>query len=54
MLKVNVIFTKHHSGDQIKKNEIGRARDAYWRREGCIQCFGGETGEKEITWKAYV
>jgi len=50
VIKANVIITKHHSGDQIKKNEIGRTRGACRRQEGCIQCFGGETGEKEITY----
>jgi len=31
------------SGDQIEKNEMGRACSAYGGEERCIQGFGGET-----------
>jgi len=30
-------------GDQIKKNEMGRACDTYGRQKRCTQDFGGET-----------
>jgi len=30
-------------GDEIKKNEIGRAYRAYGGGERCVQDFGGET-----------
>jgi hypothetical protein len=34
---------KYYSGDQIKKNEMGRACGTYGRQERCIQGFGGKT-----------
>ena len=36
-------LTKYYSGDQIEKNEMGRACIMYGDQERCIQCFGGET-----------
>jgi hypothetical protein len=33
------LLTKYYSGDQIKKNEIGRAFGTYGRHERCIQGF---------------
>jgi len=33
---------KYYSADQVKKNEIGRARGTYGRQESCIEGFGGE------------
>jgi hypothetical protein len=33
----------HHSGDQIKKNEVGGACSTYGGGERCVQGFGGET-----------
>jgi len=30
-------------GDQIKKNEMGRACDNYGAEEGCLEGFGGRT-----------
>jgi hypothetical protein len=33
-------------GDQIKKNEMGRACGMYWGEEMCIQDFGGKPEEK--------
>ena len=41
------ILTKHYSGDQIEKNEIGGSLSTYGGEERCIQGFGGETLEKE-------
>jgi hypothetical protein len=40
-----MICTSHqcHSGDQIKKNEMGRACGIYGRRERCIQGFAEES-----------
>jgi len=45
-----MICTPHqrYLGDQIKKNEIGKACSAYGVEEG-IQGFGGETWGKETT-----
>jgi hypothetical protein len=37
------IFSTHPSGDQIEKNEMGRACSAYGGEEKRIQGFGGET-----------
>jgi hypothetical protein len=34
---------KYYSGDQIKKNEVGRACSTYGGGERCLQDFGGET-----------
>ena len=39
----SVLLTQHYSGDQIQKNEMGRACGTYGRQEMCIQGFGGET-----------
>jgi hypothetical protein len=36
-------ITRYHSGDEIKKNEVGGACSTYGGREKCIQDFGGET-----------
>jgi hypothetical protein len=49
----SVLLTKYHLGDKIKHIGIGRACDMYRGEERCIQGFGGETREKEITWKTY-
>jgi hypothetical protein len=38
----SVLHTKCHSGDQIKKTEMGRARSTYKREKWCIQGSGGE------------
>jgi hypothetical protein len=46
-----IILTKYYSGDKIKEDEMGRTCSAYGRGERCIQRFGGETREKESTWK---
>jgi hypothetical protein len=37
------IHHQNYSGDQIKKNEVGRACSTYGGEERCIQDFGGET-----------
>ena len=42
-----VLFTKYYSGDQIKKNEMGRACGTCDRQERGVQGFGGKTGEKK-------
>jgi hypothetical protein len=39
----SVQYTKYHSGDQIKKIEMGRACNTYWGEKLCIQDLGGET-----------
>jgi hypothetical protein len=39
-------LTKNHSGDQIKKNEMGKACGMYGRQERCIQGFGGRPERK--------
>jgi hypothetical protein len=38
-----VLFTKHYSGDQIKKNDLGRVCSMYGGEKRCIQGLGGET-----------
>jgi hypothetical protein len=38
-----VLLTKYYSGDQVKKNEMGRACSTYGGKERCIQDFGVET-----------
>jgi hypothetical protein len=42
---------KYYSGDQIKKNELGRACNTYGGKERYIQGFDGETSGKEMPWK---
>jgi len=37
-----MIITKYYSGDQIKKNEMDRARSAYGGEERYIEGFGRE------------
>jgi hypothetical protein len=39
----SVLLTKYHSGDQVKKAEMGRTCGAYGGEEICIQGFGEET-----------
>ena len=41
-----MLITKHYSGDQIEKNEMGGACSMYGGEERCIQGFGGETEGK--------
>jgi hypothetical protein len=43
----SVLFNKYYSGDQIKKNEMGRARDTCERQEMGVQGFGGKTRGKK-------
>ena len=38
----SVHLTKYYSGDQIKKTEMGRARNTYGVEERCTQGCGGE------------
>jgi len=38
----SVLLTKYYSGDQIKKNKMGRACSMYGGEERCIKGFGGE------------
>jgi len=40
---MNVFLTKYYSGDQIKKNEMGRGYSTYGEQKSCIQGFGEET-----------
>jgi hypothetical protein len=47
----SVLLTKYYSGDQIKKNKIGRACSKYRGEERYIQGFGRKTYGKEATWK---
>jgi hypothetical protein len=44
-------FTPMNSGDEIAKNEMDVECSTYWRKERCIQGFGGETWGKETTCK---
>jgi hypothetical protein len=39
----SVLLTKYHSGDQVKKTEMGRTCGTYGGEERCIQGFSGET-----------
>jgi len=41
----SLVLTKYYSGDQIEKNEVGGACNAFGEEERCIQSFGGETLE---------
>jgi hypothetical protein len=44
MMSLNIcIPTKYYLGDQIEKNEMGRACSAYGGKETRIQGFGGKT-----------
>jgi len=38
-----VVFIKYYSGDQNKKNEMGKAYGSYGGEELCIQGYGGKT-----------
>jgi hypothetical protein len=41
---IGLLFhSKYHSGDQVKKTEMGRACGTYGGEERCIQGFSGET-----------
>jgi hypothetical protein len=40
-----------HSGNKLKKNEMGGACSMYGGEERCIQGVRGETGRKETTLK---
>jgi hypothetical protein len=52
-LQVDILVTlyKYHSGDQVKKTEMGRTCGTYGGEERCMQGFSGETWGKETTWK---
>jgi hypothetical protein len=39
----SVLLTRCHSGDQVKKTEMGRTCSMYGGNERCIQGFSGET-----------
>jgi hypothetical protein len=39
----SVLLTKYHSGDQVKKTEMGRTCGTYEGEERYIQSFSGET-----------
>ena len=39
----SVLLTGYHSGDQVKKTEMGRSCITNGREERCIQGFSGET-----------
>ena len=45
------LYCSANSSDHINKNEMGGACVKYEGQERCIQIFGGETWEKETTWK---
>jgi hypothetical protein len=36
-------LTKYHSGDEVKKTEMGRTCGTYGGEQRCIQGFSGET-----------
>ena len=46
-----VLLTQYCSDNQIEKNDMGGACSTYGGEERLIQDFGGETLEKETTWK---
>jgi hypothetical protein len=46
-----VYLTKYHSGDQIKKNEMGGTCGTYGGQERCIQGFGGGDLMEGTSWK---
>jgi hypothetical protein len=37
-----VLLTRYHSGDQVKKTEMGRTCSTFGLEERCIQGFTGE------------
>jgi hypothetical protein len=41
--KIGRFLTKYHSGDEVKKTEMGRTCGTYGGEERCIQGFSGET-----------
>jgi hypothetical protein len=47
-------LTKYHSGDQVKKTDMGRACSTCGGEERCPDGFSGETLGKETTWKTQV
>jgi len=38
-------------GDQIEKNELGRACSTYGREKRCIKGCSGEACGEDLTWK---
>ena len=46
--RLNVSLTEYYSGDEIKKNEMGRTRDTYGRDERCTQGYDGDLKEKDL------
>jgi hypothetical protein len=38
-----MLFTKYHSGDQVKKNEMGRVCSTYGGEERYIRGLAGKT-----------
>jgi len=46
----DVLLTKFFSGDQIKKNEMGRAGSTYGGEEGYIQCCKS----RRIRWAGHI
>jgi hypothetical protein len=38
----SVLFIRYYSGDQIKKTEMDKVCNKYWREERCIEGFGGK------------
>jgi hypothetical protein len=43
----SVLITKYYSGDQIKKNEMGRANDTYGDRRGAYKLLWGDLRERD-------
>ena len=39
----SVLLTRYHSGDQVKKTEMGKTCSTYGGDERCIQGFSRET-----------
>jgi hypothetical protein len=50
----SVLFAKYHSGDEVKKTEMGRTCGTYGGDQRCIQGFSGERrplGRPRRRWK---
>jgi hypothetical protein len=48
----SVLLTNYYLGDQIKKEEMGRACSMYGEGSGPYRVVAAETRGKETTWKS--